>query len=170
MTAVAKNDETAQIARYINLVQRMTLRDRENTSGKGVDRFFSMDYMGAAEFEWGALPGSLKRMRESVRPSIRRIKHAQNIVWYVGPDTWFEPAEMFFQDQLKTRQNRKIRCQEPSRIYETFIGDDWAPVNQMYGSPPKKATFSGWWDLGNDWAFFTKKDTAQTWIKAVWGV
>lgn len=44
------------------LTQRLTRRDG---GGSGFDAHFSCDYMGSAEFEWGALPASLKRIRAS---------------------------------------------------------------------------------------------------------
>jgi hypothetical protein len=43
------------------LMQRMTAEDRPGRPG--IDGLFSLDYMGAAEFEWGAIPDSLKAMR-----------------------------------------------------------------------------------------------------------
>ncbi len=42
------------------LTQRLTRRD---LGAKGFDGLFGCDYMGAAEFEWGAIPDSLKRIR-----------------------------------------------------------------------------------------------------------
>lgn len=43
------------------LTQRLTRRT--TTGGKGFDAAFACQYMGAAEFEWGAIPESLKRIR-----------------------------------------------------------------------------------------------------------
>lgn len=45
------------------LTQRLTRR--EAPEGKGFDSLFACQYMGSAEFEWGALPESLSRLRES---------------------------------------------------------------------------------------------------------
>ena len=41
---------------YPYLIQRIRKRDPKWTrlEAKGVDKVFSFDYMGAAEFEWGA--------------------------------------------------------------------------------------------------------------------
>lgn len=44
------------------LTQRLKRRDG---GGKGFDRLFACEYMGSAEFEWGAIPESLKRIRAS---------------------------------------------------------------------------------------------------------
>lgn len=45
------------------LVQRMIPRTKP--MGHGVDRHFTMDYMGSLEFESGALPACVKRIREA---------------------------------------------------------------------------------------------------------
>jgi len=44
------------------LIQRAKFYESDR---KGIDGILQFDYMGAAEFEWGALPESLKRMREN---------------------------------------------------------------------------------------------------------
>lgn len=44
------------------LVQRMEEREGPNDR-KGVEAFFCMNYMGSAEFEFGALPNALRRIR-----------------------------------------------------------------------------------------------------------
>lgn len=49
------------------LVQRLQQRDRLLVGASGFDRAFACEYMGSAEFEWGALPDSLKRMRSAGR-------------------------------------------------------------------------------------------------------
>jgi hypothetical protein len=144
------------------LVQRLqkTYDGKPREGAKGVDRFFMMDYMGSAEFEFGALPASLKRIR--AMPKIaepKRIKIAQHVVWYVGPEDYREVAELFFRDQLNTRQNQKMRLKESSRIYQSFIGDDW---------DKKRDDYVGWWDVEHDWAFFVTKDHARNWIKTLW--
>lgn len=48
------------------LIQRGTFRKELNLNKKGIDQVISFDYMGAAEFEWGALPKSLNRINEQL--------------------------------------------------------------------------------------------------------
>jgi hypothetical protein len=146
-----------------HLIQRLqkTYDGKPREGAKGVDRFFMMDYMGSSEFEWGALPASLKRIR--AMPKIaepKRIKVNQYVVWYVGPAEYHEVAELLFRDQLNSRQNQKMRLKEATRIFDTFIGDDW--LNK------KRDDYVGWWDVENDWAFFITKDHARNWIKTLW--
>jgi len=47
------------------LVQRATFKDR--THREGVDSMLEFDYMGSAEYEFGAIGKSLKRIRENLR-------------------------------------------------------------------------------------------------------
>lgn len=46
------------------LIQRASFTKRNYK--KGIDSILMFDYMGSAEFEFGALPKSLKRIRESI--------------------------------------------------------------------------------------------------------
>ena len=46
------------------LVQRMSTKDQPFERDKGFDRFFSLDYMGSSEFEWGAIPEALRYIRK----------------------------------------------------------------------------------------------------------
>jgi hypothetical protein len=46
------------------LVQRATIKDNEMKTG--IDSILLFDYMGSSEFEWGALPKSLKEIRAQI--------------------------------------------------------------------------------------------------------
>lgn len=45
-------------------IQRGFFEERD--CKKGIDSIIKFDYMGASEFEWGALPKALKRLRKNV--------------------------------------------------------------------------------------------------------
>ena len=64
------------------LIQRMRQR-KEPIDAKGVDAITSFDYMGSAEFEWGALPDALKGMRKA-KPVIKEIKTKHGTCWFFG--------------------------------------------------------------------------------------
>lgn len=55
---------TEFIAREWYLIQRLMERTVPRPDGKGVDTLVSHDYMGSAEFEWGAIPSSWSKLRE----------------------------------------------------------------------------------------------------------
>lgn len=46
------------------LVQRAKFNDR--TDKRGIDNILQFDYMGSAEFEFGALPKSLENIRKKI--------------------------------------------------------------------------------------------------------
>jgi hypothetical protein len=56
-----------------SLIQRCGLRSANNTK-KGVDRILKFDYMGSAEFEFGALAESWKQMRSLARADELELK------------------------------------------------------------------------------------------------
>lgn len=54
-----------QKQKYTYLAQRVLMKESSDLSKTGVDQFFSFDYMGHAEFEYGALPASMKRIKKN---------------------------------------------------------------------------------------------------------
>jgi hypothetical protein len=48
-------------------IQRGKFRDKPDKERKGVDSILQFDYMGSAEFEFGALPKSLKELRNGIK-------------------------------------------------------------------------------------------------------
>lgn len=153
------------------LIQRLLHRHRKFTTParKGVDQFFEMDYMGAAEFEWGALPESLKEMSslDNLKPvriqvdaeiQNRRTGYWEKIspeFWYVGPDHLLTTAREFITDQLTLNENR---LKEP-----TFIKQIYTDPGSYYEK------FAGWWcvDKGLPFAFFRTQQDAKNWCKGL---
>lgn len=54
-----------QRPKYTFLAQRIQVKESPDSSKIGVDQFFSFDYMGFAEFEYGALSSSMKRIKKN---------------------------------------------------------------------------------------------------------
>lgn len=140
------------------LVQRLH-RSSPQPEKKGVDRYFSMDYMGSAEFEFGALPDSLGRMRKFREdlviasipvPGFKRM-------WFFGFETSFPEAEAFVLDQVGPQRHQ---LQEPSRILSSLNPN--LPGDR----------YVGWWavDAENPWMLFVKKDDAKLMRKCVLSV
>jgi len=106
-----------------------------NESKIGIDGILSFDYMGSAEFEFGALPGSLKIIRG-------------NINRYIYEEITIEQKEItvFFHkdfksgiiEYLKDLATRKFRLKEYSD-FDNYIYDDTCFKN--------KTDF--WWDIDN---------------------
>lgn len=139
------------------LVQRILTR-KQPTGASGVDKFFRFDYMGSAEFEWGALPRAIKQMREHLAETaveIRRIDLAgasKPWVWFVGAPPDAGQAVAWVTDQVQS--DRKIRMKEAS-----YFADAMAT--------PHLADIQGWWSLNDKWCVFLKKDDARNWLKGL---
>lgn len=139
------------------LVQRLKTRTAK-TMKEGVDKFFSFDYMGSAEFEWGALPRALKEMRKCLADTafeIRRIDltgASKPHVWFVGRPQDAEQAVAWVTDQA--RSDPKIRMKEASYFAEALAGSHTADIQ-------------GWWSLNDKWCIFLKKDDARNWLKGL---
>lgn len=142
------------------MVQRVIPQENKRQMS-GVDAFFSFDYMGSAEFEFGAMAQALKDMRvvsdKLCEP--KRIKiNGEHTCWYVGLEEQYEEAKEFFVDQLgKEYNDRKWRLKERSEISLAYKTEE-----RSY-----KTRASGWWalDAHTPWVIFMKKQDAATW----WG-
>jgi hypothetical protein len=137
------------------LVQRMTAED---TGREGFDGQFRLDYMGAAEFEWGALPASLKR----IRAAKRRTTIAQPVTvngitktaYFVGGAQQAQAAA----DAVQTWLDGGSRGHERAYFAEHVIGSlgDWMTKT------------NAWWDIQQDVMFTLDPDIAKRISKAVW--
>jgi hypothetical protein len=153
----------------VRLVQRMEWRPPSEGSSrkKGVDAYFGMEYMGAAEFEWGALSKTLRYMRSHIGEvkEPREIRVGEHVVWYVGRDAQFDLASAFFEGELKagSRYLKEMTC-----------------IRRVFVDPPKNYTVrtTGWWHVTEDpdahhwrksgceagWALFRTKEQADRWL------
>ena len=142
------------------LVQRVIVRDTRNESNKGLDQFFSFDYMGSAEFEFGTLPAAVKRQRAS-KDQIkepRKIKIGERVCWYLGTENDYEAAKAFFVDQLtecKVYLKERTDIQRAYNVVPSFSVSDvsaWLVVDEKHPTP---------------WVLFKKKDAAKQWLKCL---
>jgi len=150
------------------LVQRIETRQTVRDDDVGVDRHFRFDYMGSAEFEFGALPKALKAIRATkLMNEPKRIKHPDgHIVWYVGPKELFETAKKLFFSQLKDRYEPRLK--ESTYISEVFGTDKLTIARVKKGIERSwKPNTIGWWDIMSTYAFFCKKDDAKKWLDCV---
>lgn len=138
------------------LIQRVMVGP---SNRKGIDGFFGFDYMGSSEFEWGAIPKTLRLMRENISDYLtepKRIKSNGHTAWYVGPDDEeiLQYADRFFRDQLLPWEQHEIRFMERTNLHEAYNG-------------PTHHTPEGWWAIDQErpWLLFMKKDHAREWIK-----
>lgn len=136
------------------LTQRMTRRDG---NGPGFDGLFSLDYMGSAEFEWGAIPDSLKRIRAS-----RKIAMHEGAVTRKGIT-----APVF------VIGDRKVIASIPDQL-TAWLVDDYPRGKEMTyfpqrieGTASEYMRANAWWSLTDDVMWTLDRDIAADLLRAV---
>ena len=127
-------------------VQRASLRKYGADEMKGIDRLLSFDYMGSAEFEFGALNKSLLSIRDNIAAYDYfplTIGNKQFTVFCKTEDK-DEIAEV-----IKGLWEKKFRLKE------------WCDLEDV--------RTDHWWDIGNDFMFWKENESFTTEFKAVIG-
>ena len=124
----------------------------------GVASLFSFEYMGRAEYEWGAIPTArealTRTLESSCWPDSVELKCGDFSCWFVGPPTARPIAQVFF---------------------ETELGDDKSPYTKEYTDlrrsylNPHLNSPDGWWVLLPlpGFGIFKTKEDADLFFKAV---
>ncbi len=120
------------------LIQRASVQNNKNS--KGIDSVLSFDYMGSAEFEFGALPDSLKRVRMFPESYTQFQYSFGNYPSKVVTVLCKKEQQDFVGDILESLSENKIRLKGYSRSSE-FVKDGNSNTNF-------------WWDIDNDWFFW----------------
>ena len=130
------------------LIQRGEIKDRAKTNRLSENVRF--DYMGSAEFEWGALPESLRFMEAKLGKfrliEIPEIRDGENNGLKVWTNLQGEEWESYKAQIVALRfgtlneAGRPIRLKERSRFEKKL---------------PYKSKTDFWWDIGNHvmWTF-----------------
>lgn len=125
------------------LVQAAKFKDECESDGKGIDSILRMDYMGAAEFEFGALPASLKRIRANLSHY-----HYYTLVLSDEPKrvvTVFcaKGDEQVIMDAIESLTKDNIRLKARCDL------KDWVNPGRF---PYQRNDF--WWDIDHDFMFW----------------
>ena len=127
-----------QRAKFITDDERKYVEDR-----KGVDKVLSFDYMGSAEFEFGALPQSLKRIRQNLSEygfcQIVLQKHPSKTISVFGKVNDFDEIESTLQALVDGKFLLKQHCD-----FSKWVKDE---INLYLNS-------DAWWDIENDFFFW----------------
>lgn len=125
------------------LIQRAKFKDNPNRVG--IDGILEFDYMGSAEFEWGALPKSLKRIREiGGEYEVAELTLSNGkIVQAFRLSAVAEEINEF----ILGLANNKYHLKEFSD-FDTWISDNPRWQNQT----------DFWWDIENDYMFWKKDE------------
>ncbi len=131
------------IARTPYLIQRATINRPLADKDTRLSRAANLDYMGSAEFEFGALPKSFRRIEQNADAFVMRlvpeIQEGEAVlrVWSYLND---EDFAAYKQHLLAMREN-KLRLKESS----------YFDANHNKNFKHLRADF--WWDIDNDVMF-----------------
>jgi hypothetical protein len=131
------------------MMQRLVKRSNPDNYN-GVDRVVGYDYMGSAEFEFGALSESLRELRTH-NNKLHSVKFEDRKWWFFGPIERLGTAQTWTEGQLKGSSSNHL---EPSYLLETYRGE---------------GNIIGWWclDKGGAFLIFTKRKDAVKFEKAL---
>lgn len=135
------------------LIQRGTFKTKDTRTKRidGIDSLISFDYMGSAEFEWGALPKALNRMIENWNDYI-----------VVGTGIRDKRKRELFILCNKNKEQETIECvthvSKNAYGYKEWCDMGWAlgTVESKLFDPRNHNEF--WWDIQNDWMACVSSD------------
>jgi len=133
------------------LIQRAKFENRDYK--KGIDSIVKFDYMGSSEFEWGALPKSLGRIRDKINTYIYLdIPIKDKVISVFCRDNQKSEIKLY----LTELSENKWRLQE----YSDF--DNYINPSQHF-----KSRTDFWWDISNDVMFWRKNQEFELKFKTI---
>jgi len=142
------------------LIQRGTIKTNKKSHIKGIDSLVSYDYMGAAEFEFGALGKALEKFskitdayRVFAIDSIRRLSDNSRLFVYCHSD--FEEIEKFLEINSKNPYHKDYHLHEQTYLNHVVDGD------RFFGN------IDFWWDIENNWFACFRKENMDLLIYAL---
>lgn len=145
------------------LVQRANFKG--NNIGS-VDDVLSFDYMGSAEFEFGALPKSLKRLTiKAGELSVYEFIHCVSGI--TGDPIYIISVGEIHDDYLEhilSMASNELRLKESSHLDNIVRGHDFRGEKLNIDS---WCCCDAWWDIGNDVMFTFGADNAKRIVDSI---
>ena len=142
-----KND-TPEIKPY--LIQRATFNTTKDK--QGIDSILNFDYMGSAEFEFGALPKSLTVIRKDKKNyNIFDVKVKDKVISVFCPNKY---SVQQITNYLNTLDSNDIHLKERSDFNTYTSPSKWD--NETHQRYPHSTDF--WWDITNHIMFWKKNN------------
>lgn len=133
------------------LVLRGSFEDRDYKTG--IDSILKFDYMGSSEFEWGAIPDSLDRIRKEI-PSYT----------YLDVPIQGKVITVFCKDSQKT----EVKTYLEKLASGAFHTKEWHAFDgYVKDSGFFKNRFNHWWDIENDFMFWKKNNDFEVKFKSI---
>lgn len=121
---------------------------RENNSREGIDSIISIEYMGAAEYEFGAIPQSLKRIRTSIDQYTKfdyKFKGSELTVRVFSKSKDQEEIKFHLENLAHRKIPTKGGTSLPELVFPEKGRERWRQTNF-------------WWDISNDFMFWLPKE------------
>ena len=140
------------------LVARAQIEDRDYK--QGIDSIISLDYMGASEYEWGAIPDSLKRIRTDIPDYTYMDLPMDGKVITVFCKA---SVRQDVPDMLDKLASGEMRCKR----YTDF--DNFLRPSKIHKEWQRKCPLrtSFWWDIENDIMWWEKNNEFEKKFKVV---
>ena len=133
--------------RDVYLIQRAKFKEEIELERNGIDQIIEFDYMGASEFEWGALPKSLERIREGIKGYLKFQctipGYDQKIISVYCKKSDQDKIQQILEDLTEKKIRLKAFCDL---------------CHYVKGAESDCHHNDFWWDIMNDW-FFWKQNT-----------
>lgn len=123
------------------LVQRGKFGDRDYK--QGIDSILLFDYMGSSEFEWGALPKSLGRIRDKIQ-----------LYGFIDTNINGKAITVFCSQDQKSEVDEYLERLANNCYLKEYSDFD----NYVADKPIFKSKTDFWWDIDNDIMFWRKNN------------
>ncbi len=140
----------------VKLVQSGHFRENVNTLDRkeinGLDDIVVLDYMGSAEFEWGALPKSLRRM--TINKDFYKVFVFNQYKDETGNSLKVYAPHVFFknvQNIVERLVDNGYGLQEYCSLHRHIKKDDKSEEDLFFGYKDDR---DFWWDIENDFFIF----------------
>jgi hypothetical protein len=144
------------------LVQRMKSKEvADSEKSPSFDQLWKMDYMGSAEFEFGALPKSLKRI-------CRRLDeyHVYTLTEFKRPKT-DEAVRVFCLPEQLNEITEGIRALLESEYPKMQMKERAEFYTNFHGTETNYSCVDAWWEIDNDFFFAVGKQHMKNILKAL---
>lgn len=133
------------------LIQRAKFENRDYK--KGIDSIVHFDYMGSSEFEWGALPESLGKIRDSINDYI-----------YLDVPIKDKVITVFCKDSQKSEVKQYLTelSENKWHLQEYSDFDNYINPSQNF-----KSRTDFWWDISNHLMFWKKNNEFESKFKTI---
>ena len=132
------------------LIQRAKFENRDFK--KGIDSIVHFDYMGSSEFEWGALPESLGKIRDLI-----------NDYTYLDVPIKDKVITVFCKDSQKSEVKQYLTELSENKWHLQEYSDFDNYINPQF----MKSRTDFWWDISNHLMFWRKDNEFESKFKTI---